>query len=96
MVTEDSLIVKMEREFEEFLDLAGAHKDTLSVLENENVVSLSIFKALRDEHFGRLLPRMTVGQHVLLLNAWEDVHMPPDGPPDPKKVCTRINGKEFF
>ena len=94
MVTEDSLIVKMEREFEEFLDLAGAHKDTLSVLENENVVSLSIFKALRDEHFGRLLPRMTVGQHVLLLNAWEDVNMPPDGPPDPKKV--RINGKEFF
>ena len=85
----------MERELEELLNLAGAHKDTLSVLEKENVFSLSIFKALRDEHFGRLLPKMTVGQHVLLLNAWEDVNIMPDGPPDPKKVCTLVK-KTFF
>ena len=51
--------------------LQGITEDTLSVLLDEAVISLSIFHSLREEHFEKLLPQMKVGQHVLLLKIWD-------------------------
>ena len=82
----------MERDLENFLNSTGAHKNTLNVLENENVLFLSIFKALREEHFGRLPPKMSVGQHVLLLKAQEEILCGEDDqcPTVPQKVTITI------
>ena len=44
--------------------------DTVKVME-EGVVSLAIFSSLREEHFEKLLPKLRVGQHAMLLRLWD-------------------------
>ena len=45
--------------------------DTVKVMEEEGVVSLAIFSSLREEHFEKLLPKLTVGQHAMVLRLWD-------------------------
>ena len=51
----------------------GIFTPTLGVLEEEKVMSERIFKTLKKEHFERLLPRMSIGQHALVMNVWESM-----------------------
>ena len=50
---------------------SGVSEDTKKVLLDEGIVSKAIFSSLREEHFERLLPRLKVGQHALLLKIWD-------------------------
>ena len=45
--------------------------DTVKVMEEEGVVSLAIFSSLWEEHFEKLLPKLRVGQHAMLLRLWD-------------------------
>ena len=65
--------LKMEKDLHSTLSLAGVVTDSLIVLEEERVTTLKVFKSLREEHFARLLPKMSVGQHALLVKTWEDI-----------------------
>ena len=61
----------MESNFKSYLSKAGLSEAAIAVLEEEVVITFVIFQSLREEHFERLLPRMKVGQHALLLKMWE-------------------------
>ena len=45
---------------------SGILRDTLGVLEQEYITTADIFQSLNREHLANLLPKMKVGQHVLL------------------------------
>ena len=61
----------MESSFEIYLSSAGVCDSTKSVLIDQGVLSRSIFSSLREEHFGELLPKLTLGQHALLMKLWD-------------------------
>ena len=61
----------MEPSFRSYLTAAGVNDSVISVLEDELVVTSVIFSSLRGEHFEKLLPRVKVGQHALLLKVQE-------------------------
>ena len=50
---------------------AGLGEGALSTLQDEAVFSIHVFQRLREEHFERLLPKLTVGEHAILLQLWE-------------------------
>ena len=56
-----SIIKKMEKDPHSTLSLAGVVTDSLIVLEEERVTTLKVFISLQEEHFARLLPKMSVG-----------------------------------
>ena len=62
----------MEKELREMLLSSGVVSETVNSLEEEKILSVKIFKALREEHFERLLPKLSIGQHALLLKIWGD------------------------
>ncbi len=68
----------MEPSFRRCLDRAGVNDEAISVLEEELVVSSAIFSSLRDEHFEKLIPKLKVGQHALLLKVWESYNSSPE------------------
>ena len=61
----------MDVEFRRVLSGVGLGNATLSVLSDEHVSNMDIFLHLREEHFERLLPKLTVGEHATLLQLWE-------------------------
>ena len=61
----------METTLSSKLCSAGVTEETLGILQDEGVVSWSVFTSLREEHFGKLLPRLKVGQHAVLLKLWD-------------------------
>ena len=63
----------MDSTLEKFLEdsAVGVTEETKKVLVDEGIVSKSIFSSLREEHFERLLPKLKVGQHALLLKIWD-------------------------
>ena len=41
------------------------------MLEEESVLSINVLLSLREEHFEKLLPKMSVGDHATLLKIWD-------------------------
>ena len=78
----------METNFKSYLSKAGLSEAAIAVLEEEVVVTFVIFQSLREEHFERLLPRLKVGQHALLLKMWEEVVL------DSDSALTELLGKK--
>ena len=48
------------------LDTAGVSEHTKKILVDQGIVSRPIFSSLREQHFQRLMPKLTLGQHALL------------------------------
>lgn len=48
----------------------GLGENTISILADEAVFSMDVFRHLRDEHFEKLLPKLAVGDHAILLQLW--------------------------
>ena len=46
----------------------GLARETMIVLEEENVLNMKVFVSL---HFEKLLPKLTVGDHVVLWKLWD-------------------------
>ena len=46
---------------------AGLGEGALSILSDEAVFTMDVFQRLREEHFEKLLPKLTVGDHAILL-----------------------------
>lgn len=63
----------MDASLQSLLISSGITEDSLSVLEDEGIVSLAILTSLREEHFEKLLPNLKVGQHALMMKIW-DLH----------------------
>ena len=57
---------------ENMLRSAGVSEEALQVLGDEEILTMTIFSSLREEHFERLLPKLKVGQHALLLKLWDE------------------------
>ena len=53
------------------MDTAGVSEHTKKILVDQGIVSQPIFSSLREQHFQRLMPKLTLGQHALLLKLWE-------------------------
>ena len=51
--------------------VVGVSRETKQVLVDEGIVSKFIFWSLREEHFERLLSKLKVGQHAILLKIWD-------------------------
>ena len=66
----------MDGEFVRYLGERGIDTRSLKVLEESDVKSFAIFKALKEDHLIRLLKAggMSVGQHALLWQMWEKEH----------------------
>ncbi len=52
----------------------GINPTTLNVLEEQEILSLRSFYALKEEHFCRMLKRrlLSIGQHALLWEVWDE------------------------
>ena len=50
----------------------GVSSGTIIVLEEEDVTGFKIFKSLTSAHFDRLLPKLRIGQHAILLEIWKE------------------------
>ena len=61
----------MDPDFRGILSGAGMGDGTMSVLAEECVLTMDVFLRLREEHFEKLLPMLTVGDHACLLQLWE-------------------------
>ena len=61
----------MDANFRCLLSSSGMTDDSLSVLEEENVLNMKVFVSLREEHFEKLLPKLTVGDHAVLWKLWD-------------------------
>ena len=57
----------MEASLGSWLRSEGVTEETMKVLTEEEVISMDILCALKEEHFSLLLPKLKVGQHALLL-----------------------------
>ena len=57
-----------------YLETAGVSEESKTTLVEQGIVSRTVFSSLREEHLERLLPKMTLGQHALLLEAWDCAH----------------------
>ena len=62
-------LVSMDAALELLLD--EVTEDTKQVLVEEGITSKRVFSSLREEHFEKLLPKLKVGQHALLLRIWD-------------------------
>ena len=62
----------MESKFRSFLMTSGISEAAIKLLEEELVVTSAVFRALREEHFEKLLPKLKVGEHAALLREWEN------------------------
>ena len=51
--------------------ISGSFEGTKKILNEQGIISKSIFYSLREEHFERLLPKLTLGQHAVLLKLWD-------------------------
>ena len=60
------VLLVMETSLYDFLYKEGITKKTIDVLMEEEIVSLDIFAALKEQHFQLLLPKLRVGQHALV------------------------------
>ena len=65
----------MEASLKRELASAGIMEGVVSVLEEELILSSTIFYSLREEHFEKLLPRLKVGQRALLLRLWDSSNL---------------------
>ncbi len=63
----------MENSLRDLLKRNGILPATVDVLEEEHILSLHTFHAIKEEHFGILLKQrlVSIGQHILLLEVWE-------------------------
>ena len=52
--------------FKDFIS-EGVTSETIEALVKEEILTVDIFLSLKEQHFTRLLPSLTVGQHALLL-----------------------------
>ena len=52
-----------------FLWTSGVGEAGITVLEEDSVLTTSVFVSLREEHFEKLLPKLNVGEHATLLKA---------------------------
>lgn len=62
---------QMEPKFRSFLLLSGIGESSIPTLEEESVLTMSVFVSLREEHFEKLLPKLKVGEHATLLKLWD-------------------------
>ena len=63
--------LSMDTALKALLASANISEETCSVLEDEGIILLEAFSSLREEHFERLLPKLKVGQHALLMRLWD-------------------------
>ena len=42
------------------------------MLKDEEITTDKMFQSLREEHFEKLLPKLKIGQHALLLKLWDE------------------------
>ncbi len=59
---QDSIIIMLRN--------VGLTDETISVIKDEMILTIDIFKSLEREHFSQLLPKLKVGQHSLLVQLW--------------------------
>ena len=59
--------------------MSGIQENSITVLEEESVLSMGVFLSLREEHFEKLLPKLTAGEHATLLKLWDAKHMSTSG-----------------
>ncbi|XP_019859118.1 PREDICTED: uncharacterized protein LOC109587313 isoform X1 [Amphimedon queenslandica] len=69
----------MEPSLESLLKRSGISSSTITVLENEMIISESIFFGLSNSHLQHILPKVKVGQHVLLTKIWNEHFKDYDG-----------------
>ena len=66
------LLHEEEPSFASLLADGGIGKSILRVLEEQKVLSLHLFRAMKEDHLVRLLQcNMPVGEHALLWEVWE-------------------------
>ena len=63
--------MELEAALKTILRSAGISEDTTTVLQEEGVNTLTVFSSLREEHFERLLTKLKVGQHAVLMKLWD-------------------------
>ena len=68
----DTVNVKMDPSFSKQLISLGITSPTLSILEKEDVFTMSIFLSLNEQHLHKLVPFMKIGQHAILLQFWKE------------------------
>ena len=66
----------MDSALKSLLNSAKISEETCVLLEEEGVIFLDVFSSLREEHFERLLPKLKVGQHALLMKLWDSQQSP--------------------
>lgn len=69
----------MDEDFLELLTSGGVGASTLEVLRQEEVLCQSTFVLLHEEHFQRLLAKLTIGQHAVLTSLWQKAALEIDG-----------------
>ena len=72
----------MDPDFRGILSGAGMGDGTMSVLAEECVLTMDVFLCLREEHFEKLLPKLTVGDHVFVAAVGDQGPGITLGPPD--------------
>ena len=60
----------MDQKLWSMLKDIGISDSTCSVLFNEDVSTAETFACLEKEHLNTLAPKLTLGQHALLLKVW--------------------------
>ena len=60
--------------FSTLLRKYGITRATISVLEQEVIVTRDVFMSLGEKHLDSLLPQVKLGQHALLLEIWKEEH----------------------
>ena len=53
------------------MSVSGIGESSITVLEEESVLSINVLLSLREEHFEKLLPKLSVGDHATLLKIWD-------------------------
>ena len=51
--------------------MSGIGESSITVLEEESVLSINVLLSLREEHFEKLLPKLSVSDHATLLKIWD-------------------------
>ena len=49
----------------------GVSDETIDILVEEEIRTVNVFTSLGEEHFRKLLPKMKVGHHALLIKLWD-------------------------
>ena len=62
----------MDVKFLKELEGVNLTEETLDVMMDEMILSKGVFLSLQRDHFMKLLPKLKVGQHAVLLKYWED------------------------